>query len=97
MTASAMRQTKIPPQQKGSNPERRRTRTQAPLLGVDEVASWLGVEVGFIRRMIAQRRIPFLKIGKYIRFDPDEIGAWIDRQRVQPERRNPRRQRFGEY
>jgi excisionase family DNA binding protein len=97
MTASATKQDRIPPSQEGSNPARRSVQPQAPLLGVNEVASWLGVEVGFIRRLIAERRIPFVKIGKYVRFDSEEIAAWIDRQRVHPDGRRLRRQTFGEH
>jgi len=40
------------------------------------------VEIVFVRRLVAERRIPFLKIGKYVRFDPDELAAWLDAQRV---------------
>jgi excisionase family DNA binding protein len=36
----------------------------------------------FVRRLIAERRVPFRKIGKFIRFDPHEIEEWIDAQRV---------------
>ncbi|MCP3861170.1 MAG: helix-turn-helix domain-containing protein, partial [Phycisphaeraceae bacterium] len=45
-------------------------------------AGWLGVTDRFIRRLVAERRIPFLKIGKFIRFDPAEIEPWLDSQRV---------------
>jgi len=31
---------------------------------------------------VVERRIPFLKIGKFIRFDPYEVARWIDDQRV---------------
>jgi excisionase family DNA binding protein len=54
------------------------------------VAEWLGVEVVFVRRLVAERRIPFLKIGKFVRFDPAEVSAWIDGQRVKPVQRNSR-------
>ncbi len=37
---------------------------------------------GFVRRLIAERRIPFCKIGKFVRFDPYEIEEWIESQRV---------------
>jgi excisionase family DNA binding protein len=59
-------------------------------LNVEELAGWLGVEVGFVRRLIAERRIPFVKIGRFVRFDPEEIAAWIDSQRVPMEGRSRR-------
>ena len=63
----------------------------SPLLDVEELAQWLGVEQGFVRRLIAERRIPFVKIGKFVRFDPDEITAWIDGRRVGMEASSSRR------
>ena len=40
------------------------------LIDCDRLALWLGVEVGFVRRLVAERRIPFIKVGKFVRFDP---------------------------
>ena len=85
MTTRATNQQENPPPKNGSNPGRHGAPQRVSLLGIDEVASWLGVEAGFIRRLIAERRIPFVKIGKYVRFDPGEVAGWIDAQRVQPE------------
>jgi excisionase family DNA binding protein len=63
---------------------------RARFLDVGELAEWLGVEVVFVRRLIAERRIPFVKIGRFVRFDPEEIAAWIDGQRVPTEGRSRR-------
>jgi excisionase family DNA binding protein len=52
------------------------------LIGIGALAAWLGVEIAFVRRLVAERRIPFLKIGKFVRFDPDEVATWLDQQRV---------------
>ena len=94
-TTSAPSQQETPPPKKGSNPGRSGAQPPVSLLGIDEVASWLGVEAGFVRRLIAERRIPFVKIGKYVRFDPSEVAGWIDGQRVQPESRSRRRENSG--
>ena len=53
------------------------------LLDIAALAERLGVTERFVRRLVDERRIPFLKIGKFIRFDPADIGAWIDEQRVE--------------
>ena len=74
----------VPVPRKRSNPTRRPNTPRPSLLGFDAVAEWLGVEVVFVRRLVAERRIPFVKIGKFVRFDPAEISAWIDGQRVKP-------------
>ena len=52
------------------------------LIDSEALAPWLGVEIVFVRRLVAERRIPFLKIGKFVRFDPDEVAMWIDEQRI---------------
>jgi excisionase family DNA binding protein len=57
------------------------------LVGIEVVAGMLGVGVRHVRRLVADRRIPYLKWGHLLRFDPVEIEAWIDqaRQPVQPQ------------
>jgi predicted DNA-binding transcriptional regulator AlpA len=37
-----------------------------------------------VRRLVEERRIPYRKIGRLLRFDPDEVEAWLDRCRVDP-------------
>jgi len=56
--------------------------TTRPLLRVGDLAEQLGVSERFIRRLVHERRIPFLKIGKFIRFDPTAIDDWIRERRV---------------
>jgi excisionase family DNA binding protein len=51
------------------------------LLDVPGLAAHLGVKERHIRRLIAERRIPFIKWGHLIRFDPDDIAAWLDDKR----------------
>ncbi len=46
------------------------------------VAKYLGVGERHIRRLVQERRIPFIKWGHPLRFDPDEIDAWVDTKRV---------------
>ena len=35
-----------------------------------------------VRRLVFERRIPFVKVGRYVRFDAHEITRWIDDHRV---------------
>ena len=55
-----------------------------PLMSITEVAELLGVSVRHVRRLVQQRRIPFFKWGHLLRFDPDEIEAWLQRCHVPP-------------
>jgi excisionase family DNA binding protein len=54
------------------------------LLGVEEAADRLGTSPRFIRRLIAERRIAFTKIGRHVRIDTDDIDAFIAAGRVEP-------------
>jgi hypothetical protein len=36
-----------------------------------------------VRRLVEERRIPYRKIGRLLRFDPDEVEAWLDRCRIE--------------
>jgi len=56
------------------------------LIGLPAVAERLGVNERHIRRLVAERRIPFLKWGHLLRFDPDEIDAWLEAARVPMQR-----------
>jgi excisionase family DNA binding protein len=56
------------------------------LLDIDALAGRLGVNARFVRRLVEERRIPFLKIGKFVRFDPVAIDTWIQSNRVEPAR-----------
>jgi excisionase family DNA binding protein len=54
------------------------------LLTPEDVAERLNVSLRFIRRLCHERRVPYTKIGKFVRFDADELDAWITAQRVEP-------------
>lgn len=53
-----------------------------PLLDVAGLADRLGVTERFVRRLVAERRVPFVKLGKFIRFDPRDIESWLEDARV---------------
>jgi excisionase family DNA binding protein len=52
------------------------------LLSVTEVASVLGTSPRFVRRLIAERRITFCKIGRHVRISDDDLQAFVDAGRV---------------
>lgn len=63
---------------------------ETPLLDIDAVALALGVTHRHVQRLVAERRIPFLKVGRFVRFDPGALNVWLDEQRVEPVRCTPR-------
>lgn len=60
-----------------------------PLLDAEGLAARLGVTARFVRRLVEERRIPYLKIGRLVRFEPAEVELWIGESRVEPARRWP--------
>jgi excisionase family DNA binding protein len=54
------------------------------LLTVEEVAQRLGTGVRFVRRLRADRRMPFVKIGGHLRVDSRDLEAFIEASREDP-------------
>jgi excisionase family DNA binding protein len=52
-----------------------------PLIDISSVALQLGTSVRHIRRLVAEKRIPFLKVGHLVRFDPEEVAEWLQESR----------------
>ncbi len=52
-----------------------------PLIDLPAVAARLGVNHRYVRRLVAERRIPFVKFGHLLRFDPTAVEQWLDRAR----------------
>lgn len=52
-----------------------------PLMNIADTAARLGVSVRHVRRLVNERRIPFVKWGHLLRFDPVEVERWLDRAR----------------
>jgi len=57
------------------------TGSSVTLMDIAGVAERLGVTVRHVRRLVAERRIPFVKWGHLIRFDPADIDPWLDGMR----------------
>jgi len=55
-----------------------------PMLNVDQAAERLGTSPRFIRRLIAERRIAFAKLGKHVRIDTADLDAFVAAGRVAP-------------
>ena len=52
------------------------------LLTVAQAGDYLGTGERFIRRLIAQRRITYVKLGKYVRLQRSTLDAYIAAGRV---------------
>jgi excisionase family DNA binding protein len=55
-----------------------------PLLDIRGAAQRLGCSERFIRRLVQERRIPFVKLGgTRVRFIDTDLEAWVAGQRVE--------------
>jgi len=54
------------------------------LVDIRVVASQLNVAPDTIYTMVSQRRIPFVKVGRLLKFDPKAINEWIVKNSVMP-------------
>jgi len=58
-----------------------------PLLDIRAAANRLGCSERFVRRLVQERRIPFVKLGgTRVRFLDTDLDQWIDGQRVDEKR-----------
>ena len=51
-------------------------------LNVKELSGLTGLKQSTIYQWVSQRKIPYIKLGKKILFDPDKINKWIDENTV---------------
>ncbi|MFD7059886.1 helix-turn-helix domain-containing protein [Streptomyces sp. NPDC059906] len=63
------------------------------LLTVAEAAEQLGTGERFIRRLIAERRIRYVKLGRPVRVPESAVAEYIEARTVEPTRRS--RARYG--
>lgn len=54
------------------------------LLNFSEAREYLNVTNGHLRSLIFKRQIGFIKIGRLIRFDYEDLLKWIESQKQNP-------------
>ena len=52
------------------------------LLSPQELSEVLSISIETVYAWTSQKRIPFIKMGRLVRFNVDEVNKWLDRQRV---------------
>lgn len=55
------------------------------LLSRQDAAAYLGVSLATIDRLIRDREVTITRIGKRVKFDQDDLDAYIDRSKVYAE------------
>jgi excisionase family DNA binding protein len=57
------------------------------LLTPEELSEMLGVSIHTIYQWTCKRQVPFIKVGKLVRFPYDDVISWLDSNRVSPKSR----------
>ena len=58
--------------------------TSGRLLTVEAAAEQMSTSVRFVRRLIAERRIEFIKVGRHVRIRESTLTEFIQAGRVEP-------------
>ena len=53
------------------------------LLSAEQAAERLGTSVRFVRRLIAERRIAYVKVGRHVRIAERDLVNFVDTSRVE--------------
>jgi excisionase family DNA binding protein len=54
------------------------------LLTIQEVAELTGVSVTTLYKWVSHRKIPHIKMGRLVKFDPVKLDEWIKQQTRMP-------------
>lgn len=60
------------------------TTTIEPLLTLEQVATLLGVRPRRVYELVWHRGLPAVRIGRRLRFRPEDLRAWLERCRIGP-------------
>ena len=53
------------------------------LLSPQELSEVLSISIETVYAWTSQKRIPYIKMGRLVRFNMDEVNKWLERQRVE--------------
>ena len=56
------------------------------LIDIKSAAAYTGLSVHTVYTMVSQRRIPYVKVGRLVKFDLVLLDAWIKQNTVMPMR-----------
>jgi excisionase family DNA binding protein len=57
------------------------------LIDIRELSKMLHVSVSMLYAWISQGKIPYVKLGRLVRFDLQAVKKWLEEQSIEPKRR----------
>lgn len=60
------------------------TTNRKRLIDIADAAHYTGLSVHTVYTMVSQRRIPYVKVGRLVKFDLGMLDGWIKQNTVMP-------------
>ena len=57
---------------------------QDDIMTIDQLCAWLQLKKSFVYDLTSSNRIPFIKIGRHLRFRRSDIIGWLDEKTQEP-------------
>ena len=54
------------------------------LIAIQEAAKYTGLSPHTLYTMVSQRRIPYIKVGRLVKFDVGLLDAWLKQHTMMP-------------
>jgi excisionase family DNA binding protein len=86
---SALKEVRTGCRTEGRGPASRGPELARPPLTLIEAAVYLNVTERYMRRLVAERRIPFFKVGRLLRFATTDLDAYLEACRIEPSSVHP--------
>ncbi len=51
---------------------------------IHQLSKEIGISEGGIYHWVSQKKIPYIKIGRNVRFDTEAIKEWLEKKKVEP-------------
>lgn len=61
------------------------------LIDAEQLSQFLGVKEGTIYDWVRRGKIPYVRLERLVRFDPDEINTWLQERKVFPGGKSPQK------
>jgi len=55
------------------------------LISVKEAAKLLNISVHTLYSWVSEKRIPSVKMGRRVAFDPEDLEAWVNKNKIAPQ------------
>jgi len=52
-------------------------------LGIKQLAEYLGIAEGTVYAWVCHRKIPYIKVGRLVKFDMRKIEKWLEERSVE--------------